>query len=192
MGFSLDLQLVHNWFEGPDKPQVRDFTSSVQSFNHLLLDLVLHFVCQVKRYNSWLKEVPSVFQRRGFAACEEWVLKGLQKCSVKCFHDLFASFLQETNNASLHIQGGRAWGHDNVMQEVQMVMQIALDYYHNLDTSSQWNISKGHKLGVAISNGAVSQSCWNYGKEWYNTHTYPELGMKIELIKIEEYFKKKR
>ena len=90
------------------------------------------------------------------------IIKGLQKCSVKPFREYFAHQLQEATKASLNLTSSSAANSD-VMGEVNEILGEAVDLYHSLCTTNQWNIPKGHKLGAAV--GTTTVSCWNCGGE---------------------------
>ena len=105
------------------------------------------------------------------------VLKGLKRCSVKSFRDLFDSYLQDATKASLEMSSTRPWGHSNVYDEVEMFMLKAVEYYHNLHTANQWNIPKGHKFSVAAN------ACWNCREEGHGATECPKPRNKSELKK---------
>ena len=88
------------------------------------------------------------------------IIKGLQKCSVQPFCNYFAHQLHDATKASLNVTTvGAAQGY--VMSEVNEILTEALDLYHSLCTTNQWNIPMGHKLGASL--GTTNVTCWNCG-----------------------------
>ena len=88
------------------------------------------------------------------------IIKGLQKCSVQPFRDYFAHQLQKAMKVSLNVSTVGAV-QSYVMSEVNEILTEALDLYHSLCTTNQWNIPVGHKLGASL--GTTNVTCWNCG-----------------------------
>jgi len=67
------------------------------------------------------------------------LIKGLQKCSVQSFCHYLSYQLQEATSASMNaLIMGAAQGY--VMSEVNKILTEALDLYHSICTTNQWNI----------------------------------------------------
>jgi hypothetical protein len=98
------------------------------------------------------------------------VLKGLENCSVQAFRDIFALYWQDATKVSLDLISVCPFGFDNCMDKINMFMNKAVDFYHSLCTSNQWNIPKGHKFSAAVTQG----KCWNYKQDGCHTSTCPK------------------
>ena len=124
------------------------------------------------------------------------IIKGMKRCSVKTFRDLFTAYEQEAIKANLEVGDHRPWGHTSVMDEVLWVLQTAVDYFHSLNTTDAWNIPKGsHRLnaGYTGGGGGFTRKCWNCNKEGCHAESCPEPKNQEMINKNkDEYFKKKR
>ena len=94
----------------------------------------------------------------------EDVLQGLKKSSVERFRSLFDAYYVRVTEANLMPGGARCWGHQDVYDEIVFIIGQAVELYHHMNMSHEYNVPKGHKFSYNSGQGSSDKPCWNCDK----------------------------